>query len=726
MSMSAILSRLLSGLCLLLCTWGMAWAEEGVVISTNGSRASILLVDTPIPAIGSTVTASQNGLLGNSVSSARGAVTAVKGSTVELATDSPLQTGPITLTILSVPGTEELSTETGSTPDEGSAIGMRVGNLEPNFALPGQNDGNAGAPPETQTDTPDEAAVLALVREWISVAEPPQNGEPDYHLRYTNWAQLVGTTPTGIITANAKPDDVGGLPYDVYLWTRHTDLPSLNHCTLRQYVTTRLEGGSLTGCGGNAPTATTASASEARENEEATTAQPVPGTTSITGRLFPKSDRDEFIFSAPHHGEWSFTVANAPAGIDINLGVYPAPNGGWLPDMSPDGDGRLVVDLPDPGAYILRVTASSSNVESQSAYVINAVFTRSPDLFEPNDAVPEANPIEGTRQITGTILPRGEQDEFIFEADHHGEWTVRITDQPNELGLSLGVYPHPNGGWLPDMSPDDDGQIVVDLPKPGKYVLRAKSVSSSSRSVSPYTLDLSYIASPDQFEPNNNVPQAQIIEGTRQITGTILPRGEQDEFIFEADHHGEWTVRITDQPKDLGLSLGVYPHPNGGWLPDMSPDDDGQIVVDLPKPGKYVLRAKSVSSSSRSVSPYQLMANFLRSPDLSEPNGTVNTAKSIAGSGQILGTILPRGEQDEYVFSASEKQIVTVTTHKTPGFDLSVGIYKAPNGGWLSDKNPAPDILTVETPSSGDYILRIRATSGNDRSVAPYQLSISR
>ncbi len=726
MSMSAILSRLLPGLCLLLCTWGIAWAEEGVVISTNGSKASILLVDTPIPAIGSAVTASQNGLLGNAISSARGAVTAMKGRTIELTTDSPLQIGPITLTILSVPGTEELSTETGSTPDEGSAIGMRVGNLEPNFTLPGHNDGNGVAPPETQTDTPDEAAVLALVREWISVAEPPQNGEPDYHLRYTNWAQLVGTTPTGIITANAKPDDVGGLPYDLYLWTRHTDLPSLNHCTLRQYVTTRLEGGSITACGGNAPTAPSASASEARENEEATTAQPVPGTTSITGRLFPKADRDEFIFSAPHHGEWSFTIANAPAGIDINLGVYPAPNGGWLPDMSPDGDGRLVVDLPEPGAYILRVTASSSNVESQSAYVINAVFTRSPDLFEPNDTVSEASPIEGTRQITGTILPRGEQDEFIFEADHHGEWTIRIADQPNDLGLSLGVYPHPNGGWLPDMSPDIADQIVVDLPKPGKYVLRAKSVSSSNRSVSPFTLDLSYIPSPDLFEPNNNVEQARTIEGTRQITGTILPRGEQDEFIFEADHHGEWTIRIADQPNDLGLSLGVYPHPNGGWLPDMSPDTADQIVVDLPKPGKYVLRAKSVSSSSRSVATYQLMASFLRSPDLSEPNGTVDTAKPIAGSGQILGTILPRGEQDEYVFSASEKQIVTVTTHKTPGFDLSVGIYKAPNGGWLSDKNPAPDILTVETPSSGDYILRIRATSGNDRSVSSYQLSISR
>ncbi|MEH6726198.1 MAG: hypothetical protein V7703_08565, partial [Hyphomicrobiales bacterium] len=588
-------------------------------------------------------------------------------------------------------------------------------------------DSNGSTPPHTQTQANNESTILALVREWISVAEPPQNGEAGYHLRYTNWAQLVGTTPTGIITINAKPDDVGGMPYDVYLWTRYPDLPSLNHCTLSQYVTARLKSESIASCGGNAASATAPTAGEVRENEDSATAQPIPGSASITGRLFPKSDQDEYIFSAPHHGEWHFAIANAPAGVDINLGVYPAPNGGWLPDMSPGGDGQLVVDLPAPGAYILRVTATSGNMESQTAYVINAIFRPSPDWFEPNNSIEQADSIGGTRRITGTILPRGEQDEFIFEADHHGEWTIRIADQPEELNLSLGVYPHPNGGWLPDMSPGGDGQIVVDLPKPGKYVLRAKAVSGNNRSVTPYHLDLSYIRSPDLFEPNNSVEQAETVEGTRQITGTILPRGEQDEFVFEADHHGEWTIRIADQPEGLNLSLGVYPHPNGGWLPDMSPGGDGQIVVDLPKPGKYVLRAKAVSGNSRSVSPYHLDLSYIKSPDLFEPNNSIEQAHSIEGNREITGTILPRGEQDEFIFEADHHGEWTIRIADQPeGLNLSLGVYPHPNGGWLPDMSPGGDgQMVVDLPNPGKYVLRAKAVSGNDRSVTPYHLDLS-
>ncbi|CAN0600481.1 unnamed protein product, partial [Laminaria digitata] len=162
------------------------------------------------------------------------------------------------------------------------------------------------------------------------------------------------------------------------------------------------------------------------------------------------------------------------------------------------------------------------------------------------------------------------------------------------------------------MSPGGDGQLVVDLPKPGKYVLRANSASGNNRSVAPYQLDLAFVKSPDLFEPNHTIEQAQSIEGSRQITGTILPRADRDEFIFEADHHGEWTIKIADQPEGLNLTLGVYPHPNGGWLPDMSPGGDGQLVVDLPKPGKYVLRANSASGNNRSVNPYRLDIDFVR------------------------------------------------------------------------------------------------------------------
>lgn len=124
-----------------------------------------------------------------------------------------------------------------------SAKGIVVGDMEPRFTpggsasgeTPGGADGSGGqAGGELDLDK-----ILSLVREWIAVAEPPENAEPGYNLKYSNWAQIYGTTPSGTITVNAKPDDAGGVNYDFYLWTRYPGLPSLNHCTMEEYVLAR-------------------------------------------------------------------------------------------------------------------------------------------------------------------------------------------------------------------------------------------------------------------------------------------------------------------------------------------------------------------------------------------------------------------------------------------------------------------------------------------------------
>ena len=635
--------------------------------------------------------------------------------------------------------------------------GHVTGTLEPRFSIDGQantaggedQSGGAGGSPAASesaggSDTADGTSpadkVLPLVREWIVAAEPPQNGEPGYRLRYTQWGQFYGTTPTVEITVNAKPDDAAGLPFDQFLWTRRPDLPSLNHCTLKQYVEKRLAGDPVDQCRGasaavaqgegtqtgQAPSQPAAAVTHSEE-QAADGRVPIPGSVIITGRIGKAGDRDEFVFSAKAHGEWTITVLSAPSGVELKVGVFPAPNGNWLPNMAAEATGAHVVDLPKPGEFVLRVTAVNGKMQSGDSYRVKVSFVASPDVHEPNQTAAEATPVKGSGSLVGAILPRGERDEYLIEAPHHGEWKIRIAEQPSGVGVKLGVYPAPNGNWLPDMSSDQTGELVVDLPKPGPYLLRVTGADSKMRSVAPYKLDLVFTPSPDKHEPNQTADKATPIEGSGSIIGTILPRGERDEYLFKAPHHGEWKIRVDTQPDGVEAKLGVYPSPNGNWLPNMSSDQKGELVVDIPKPGPYLLRVTGADSKMRSVAPYKLDLVFTPSPDKHEPNQAAAEATSIEGSGAIVGTILPRAERDEYLFDAPHHGEWKIRIDTQPdGVDVKLGVYPAPSGNWLPDMTGADsNELTVDLPKPGSYLLRVTGADSKMRSVSPYGLALN-
>lgn len=100
---------------------------------------------------------------------------------------------------------------------------------------------------------PENPTVGTFIREWIAVAEPPENADPGFRLRYNNRGTKIGTTPTGTITDN---HDTGAFN-PTYLWTNKKGLASLNHCSLGDFVLKRANGSASPRCtGGARPSAT--------------------------------------------------------------------------------------------------------------------------------------------------------------------------------------------------------------------------------------------------------------------------------------------------------------------------------------------------------------------------------------------------------------------------------------------------------------------------------------
>jgi beta-lactam-binding protein with PASTA domain len=101
--------------------------------------------------------------------------------------------------------------------------------------------GSAGAP------DPKSPQTAALIRQWLGVAEPPDNAR-GARLRYDEWGRAVGTGVSGeTISPRARPDAAGGMSPAEFAWTLRDRLDSLDHCTLGEFVT---RGGVTAGCQG--------------------------------------------------------------------------------------------------------------------------------------------------------------------------------------------------------------------------------------------------------------------------------------------------------------------------------------------------------------------------------------------------------------------------------------------------------------------------------------------
>lgn len=116
---------------------------------------------------------------------------------------------------------------------------------------PGTGTGTvSGGPVDPNRLNPKEEKVSTRIREWISVAEPPENATEGARFRYDQWGRKIGTTAGGAtITAASRPDYAMSTPEET-VWSMRTKLDSVNHCTLEEYVVAKLANRSLASCQG--------------------------------------------------------------------------------------------------------------------------------------------------------------------------------------------------------------------------------------------------------------------------------------------------------------------------------------------------------------------------------------------------------------------------------------------------------------------------------------------
>lgn len=495
------------------------------------------------------------------------------------------------------------------------ASSIVIGDLSPRHGF--DEDGRAAA---------DAVAVAArraaLIEEWLRVAEPPENGQPGYDLRYTPWAQRVGRTPTGIITATAKPDNVGGRASTDYLWQEYPDLPSLNHCTLSEYVNRRLAGEDIAGCRGAVGTAVTGTVGgavqrvgETEPNNNGGEATLASANADVSGQIAPRNDADFFRVAASHQGELAIKLLDAPSELDMAVRVWGARGNvvrGW---KAAPGNGRTFetfADLAAPGDYFVEVRDGANSASSGDSYRFAFRFTPTADAGEPNDSGDRATPLSANGKVEANILPRNDADFYVVTVDHQGELALRFAKSPENLDMALRVWGDKGKivrGWKKAPGNGKPLATFADLATPGKYVVEVRDGANSDRSKQPYRLETIFTPTADAGEPNDSGDKATPLALGQVMRANIMPRNDADYYRLEARRAGPLRVAVSEVPIEIDIAVRLWGE-NGvvvmGWKGTAGPGEPLEAVADLPGPGRYFLEVRDGGNSARSSQPYVL------------------------------------------------------------------------------------------------------------------------
>ncbi len=105
-------------------------------------------------------------------------------------------------------------------------------------------------PVTPESVNPKNGNVAALIREWITNAEPPENVTEGAQFRYDPWGRKIGRNASGVTATPTGTPDYALATSEETAWSFRTKLNSVNHCTLEEYVLAKLNNESIAHCQG--------------------------------------------------------------------------------------------------------------------------------------------------------------------------------------------------------------------------------------------------------------------------------------------------------------------------------------------------------------------------------------------------------------------------------------------------------------------------------------------
>ncbi|MFP4025199.1 MAG: hypothetical protein ACLFVR_11805 [Thiohalospira sp.] len=202
---------------------------------------------------------------------------------------------------------------------------------------------------------------------------------------------------------------------------------------------------------------------------------------------------------------------------------------GWKP--VPDA---LFVE--EPGDYYLVLKDEWDDASSKEEFLVKIDFLDEFDPTEPNNSIEEAKLITLGEQFSAGIYPVGDIDCFKVKAPAQGYIEVAAKNVPDEIQpeVRFAVYDEWSDPQLKEIRGWGKIPQACFVPDSGEYFIIMHDAWDDEAIAKAFDLKINFITEFDQFEPNNSIENAKLIEYDSINDIAIFPKGDLDYFKFIA------------------------------------------------------------------------------------------------------------------------------------------------------------------------------------------------
>jgi len=451
----------------------------------------------------------------------------------------------------------------------------------------------------------------------------------------------------------------------------------------------------------------------------------IPG--QVTGAIEKKGDIDWYTFMATAQGQVTFELGPVPKDMDINLTLKDAngvnvAGGSWVSDKGKVG--AVSMPIIQPGQYILAVNDGHHNQFSSDPYRINLTWQATADRAEPNDLVNQATEVILGETIQASLYPRGDVDRYRFTAPHQGELSISVSNVADTLDLVFRVLDTdqvliPESSWFRPTQKGHDTIGTIDIPKAGVYLIELRDNHNNAADINPYQLQTHFVASADQFEPNQHFSQAVNVAVNSEVELTLLPKSDVDWFKVTVDHPGDLEVSLSNVADHMDAVFRIVDSnkeliAGGGWFTPTRKGGDTQGHIALPAAGEYFIEVADNHHNARDIQAIKMRITFVSTLDQGEPNNTASSASSIDVNVVWPLSILPKGDHDWLRYDALSAGALSVSLANVPADHslvfrvLDENLKVLSGGGWVTPARAGADTLgEVDLPTAGPYFIEV-------------------
>lgn len=355
--------------------------------------------------------------------------------------------------------------------------------------------------------------------------------------------------------------------------------------------------------------------------------------------------------------------------------------------------------------------------------------------LEPNDSFGTAQLVDPNDAVTLAISPAADTDWVRLVVQQGGKLTVYAPKPPQEIDLAARLV-NANGDeiayWVQAQRPGGELLAEFDIARPGAYWLQFADANSDQTAAQTFTVNLTYQAQPDLFEPDDRIDLARHVPLDGSFPINILPIGDRDWFKFTTAASGALVVSLTDAPEAIDGAFRLLNAEGievAYWTVAPRPGGDTIAVLDLPRPGIYYLEVADNNSDAAAIAPLTLTTRFAPSPDLFEPNDALGQAMRIEATGTQRLAIFPKGDNDWLELNIVQPGELVLAV-KSPPENLDLG-YRVVDGSgveaqyWTVAPRQGGDLSGFfDVARPGRYFLQLADTNNDASSIEPFGLDL--